>query len=518
MAPPMADKRDSYEVLGVSRTASADDIKSAYRRLALKYHPDKNPGDKAAEEKFKEAAEAYEILSDAEKRAAYDRHGHAAVAGRRAASARTRTSSARSATSSAGDLFGSIFGGGGRGGGGRSSRGASLGTAVELSFQEMAEGVHEGAPAAPARELRHVPGHRLARRASAPVPCRTCAGHGVVASNMGFVTVQRECPKCGGAGSTIEVPCPDCRGEGLRAGKVEVSVRIPAGVDDGMVVRVRGEGEPSPRGGSRGDLDVEIHVQRHPLFEREGADLLVKTPVPLSTAVLGGEVEVPSLHGVNVVKVPAGTTHGRTDPRARRGPPAHRPLRSRRPRTWSCSSTCPRAPRSACATPSRCSARPSGTRSGPARKQFADLVQGAPAQPREAQEVTVPAGGRDPEGPTSRRPGTQAEHEGRPHDRPRPRDPAARSREGAARGGRPALRDAHGRARARDALPHPTRSRRSRRRSPRSRTASAASRPSSRTRCGRSVGRARSRSATPRSPCSPTSSASWTRSTTRSRG
>ena len=309
MAPPMPDKRDSYEVLGVSRTASADDIKSAYRRLALKYHPDKNPGDKAAEEKFKEAAEAYEILSDAEKRAAYDRHGHAAVQGGGGFRSNEDIFGAFRDIFG-GDLFGSIFGGGGRGGGGRSSRGTSLGTAVELSFQEMAEGCTKVIPLRRRESCGTCRGSG-SRDGRAPVPCRTCAGHGVVASNMGFVTVQRECPKCGGAGSTIEVPCPDCRGEGLRAGTVDVSVRIPAGVDDGMVVRVRGEGEPSPRGGSRGDLDVEIHVQRHPLFEREGADLLVKTPVPLSTAVLGGEVEVPSLHGVNVVKVPAGTTHGR---------------------------------------------------------------------------------------------------------------------------------------------------------------------------------------------------------------
>ena len=305
----MADKRDYYEVLGVAKTADAGEVKSAYRRLALKHHPDKNPGDKAAEEKFKEAAEAYEVLGDADKRAAYDRHGHAGVPGG------THFQSTDDIFGAfrdifGGDILGSLFGNQGGGRGARSSRGADVAVRVDLTFQEMAEGVTKTISVR-RRETCGTCRGTGSRDGKAPVACRTCAGHGVVRSNMGFVSVQRECPACGGAGVTIASPCPDCRGEGLKAAKAEVQVPIPPGLEDGMVLRVSGQGEPSARGGTRGDLDVEVRVAEHPLFHREGADLVVVAPVPLSTAALGGEVEVPSLSGVNTVKVPAGTPPGR---------------------------------------------------------------------------------------------------------------------------------------------------------------------------------------------------------------
>src|SRR5262245_2485504 len=304
----MAEKRDYYEILGVGKTASADEIKSAYRRLALKYHPDKNPGDKAAEEKFKEAAEAYEALSDPNKRAAYDRHGHAGVQGG------THFQTAEDIFGAFRDIFGndlfsSIFGGG-RSTGRRSDRGADVGARVDLTFYEMAEGATKSVNVR-RRETCSTCRGTGSKDGKAPTTCRTCAGRGVVRANMGFVSVQRECPTCGGAGATISSPCGDCRGEGLRASRVDVDVPIPAGIEDGTGVRVSGQGEPSPRGGARGDLILEVHVEEHPLFHREGADLVVVVPVPISTAVLGGEVEVPSLRGVNTVKIPAGTPPGR---------------------------------------------------------------------------------------------------------------------------------------------------------------------------------------------------------------
>ncbi|HVG93764.1 MAG TPA: molecular chaperone DnaJ [Planctomycetota bacterium] len=304
----MADKRDYYEVLGVARTASADEIKTAYRRLALKHHPDKNPGNKEAEDRFKEAAEAYEVLADEKKRAAYDAHGHAGVAGGpHFESAEDVFSAFRDIFG--GDLFGSIFGGGG--GRPRSTRGASVRARVDLTFLEMARGVTKRVTV---RRRETCPTCRGtgSRDGKAPVACRTCAGQGVVRQAMGFMAIQRECPQCGGAGTTIASPCGDCHGEGLRAARAEVPVQIPAGVPDGVLLAVRGEGEPSRRAGSRGDLEVEVHVAEDALFHRDGdgPDIYVETPVPLSIAALGGEIEVPSLTGVHALKVPAGTRPG----------------------------------------------------------------------------------------------------------------------------------------------------------------------------------------------------------------
>ena len=246
----MAEKRDYYEILGVSKTASAEEIKTAYRKLAMKFHPDKNPGDKAAEEKFKEAAQAYEVLSDAEKRPAYDRHGHAAVEG--GGGFRTNEDIFGAFRDIfGGDLFGSLFGGrGGGGGGGRAARGADVAVSVDLTFQEMAEGVTKTVTVRRREACATCKGSG-SRDGKAPVPCKTCAGRGVVGRRMGFVVLQQDCVTCRGQGSTIASPCPDCGGEGVRGVKSDVRVQIPAGVEDGMVVRARGEGEAAPRSGAR---------------------------------------------------------------------------------------------------------------------------------------------------------------------------------------------------------------------------------------------------------------------------
>ena len=308
MRGTMADKRDYYEVLGVEKTAAADAIKSAYRRLALKFHPDKNPGDKAAEDKFKEAAEAYEVLSDADKRAAYDRHGHAAVGGGGTHFRNAEDIFGAFRDIFDGDLFSSFFGGGG--GGRRSDRGADVGARAELTFQEMADGVTKTVSVR-RRDACGTCRGTGSRDGKAPVACRTCGGRGVVRRSLGFVAVQQECPTCGGAGTTVSSPCGDCGGEGLKAARVDVAVPIPAGIEDRMAVRVPGQGEASSRGGARGDLIVEVTVGEHPLFHRDGPNLVVEVPAPISTAALGGELEVPSLSGVIGVKVPPGTAPGR---------------------------------------------------------------------------------------------------------------------------------------------------------------------------------------------------------------
>jgi molecular chaperone DnaJ len=304
---PVAERRDYYEVLGVARDASADDVKAAYRRLALKYHPDKNPGDKQAEERFKEAAEAYEVLSDAQKRAAYDRHGHAGVAGGVGfQNAEDVFGAFRDIFG--GDLFESFFGGGRRGRSGPAS-GAHLRVALTLTFEEMAEGV-EKTLSIKRREACATCKGTGSKDAKAPAPCRTCGGRGTVVTSQGFFSLRRTCPRCGGSGTTVESPCADCGGEGLRPGKREVTVRIPPGIEDGMVLRVRGEGDAAPMGGPRGDLHVEVRVEEDPLLRRDGPDLHVEIPLPYAVAALGGEVDVPTLGGSRVVKVPPATEPG----------------------------------------------------------------------------------------------------------------------------------------------------------------------------------------------------------------
>ena len=306
----MAEKRDYYEVLGVSREAGAEEVKSAYRKLALKHHPDKNPGDKAAEEKFKEAAEAYEVLSDADKRAAYDRHGHAGVGGNVGFQDAGDIFGAFSDIFGS-DLFGSLFGGGGARRG--PPRGRSLRVEIQVSFEEMAQGCSKTISLKRNESCKTCRGSG-AKDGRPPVACTTCRGQGRVAVNQGFFSISRPCPRCNGEGQTVEHPCATCGGAGLTPARREIALRIPAGVPDGVILRVAGEGEPGPRGGPPGDLNCLIRVAEHALFRREGedpADVTVDVPVALSSAVLGGKVEIPSLAGASTsVTLEAGTEPG----------------------------------------------------------------------------------------------------------------------------------------------------------------------------------------------------------------
>ncbi|MFN7975450.1 MAG: molecular chaperone DnaJ [Acidobacteriota bacterium] len=309
----MADKRDFYEVLGVARTATADEVKKAYRKAALQYHPDKNPGNAEAEEKFKEAAEAYAVLSDAEKRARYDRFGHAAV-GTSAASGGAGFDPTIFADFSdiLGDLFG--FGGGGFGGerrgGGR--RGSDLRAGVSITFDEMAKGVQKTitVPRLDACEVCHGSGAASERGRSR---CPDCRGRGQVAFSQGIFTIARTCPRCQGRGEILTDPCRACRGQGRVHVEKAVKVPIPAGVESGQRMRVRGQGESGILGGSSGDLYVDVHVADHPLFKRDGADVYCPVPISFPQAALGTTLVVPTtMGGEEKVSVPAGTQHGTT--------------------------------------------------------------------------------------------------------------------------------------------------------------------------------------------------------------
>ncbi len=307
-------KRDYYEVLGVSRDASSDEIKKAYRKLAMKYHPDRNPGDKSAENKFKEAAEAYEVLHDSEKRQRYDRFGHEAVSG-----SGQQFSNFEDIFSHFSDIFGgggSIFDGifGGMGGGGFSTRsgmraGASLKCRVNITFEEAAFGCTKTI------ELKR---HELcdkchgsgASHGSKPRTCPVCGGRGQVYRNQGFFSVATTCSSCRGDGTIIDNPCKNCSGTGQVPKSVRIRVNIPAGVEDGTRLRVPDEGEPSPSGGPRGDLYCYIFVAEHEFFNRHGDDVICEVPITFSQAALGVDLEVPTLRGKARVKIPAGTQSG----------------------------------------------------------------------------------------------------------------------------------------------------------------------------------------------------------------
>ena len=300
-------KRDYYEVLGVSRTASADEIKKSYRRLAMKHHPDRNKDDTSAEGKFKEAKEAYEVLSDTEKRATYDRFGHDGLSSARGGGA------GGYGADGFGDIFGDVFGdifGGGRQRGSQVFRGADLGYELRLDLEDAVGGdsVTIDVPTQVACETCDGSG---AKKGTDPVTCSTCGGVGQVRMQQGFFSIQQTCPACKGVGTTIGDPCNDCHGRGRVRKTKTLSVKVPGGVDDGDRIRLSGEGEAGRNGGPPGDLYVEIRVNPHKLFTRDGADLACEVPISIAAATLGGEVELPTLDGNVSLKVPAGTQSGK---------------------------------------------------------------------------------------------------------------------------------------------------------------------------------------------------------------
>jgi molecular chaperone DnaJ len=301
-------KRDYYEVLGVSKSASADEIKKAYRRLAMKHHPDRNKDDEASEGKFKEVKEAYEVLRDSDKRAAYDRFGHDGLRG--AGMGGPGGFSAEGFSDIFGDVFGDIFGGGGRRGGPQVFRGADLGYELRLDLERAVSGdtVTIDVPSQVTCEVCDGSG---AKKGTTPAQCSTCGGAGQVRMQQGFFSIQQTCPACKGAGTMISDPCENCHGRGRVRKTRTLSVKVPAGVDDGDRIRLSGEGEAGRNGGPPGDLYVEIRVNTHKIFARDGADLSCEVPISFSTAALGGEVELPTLEGNVSLKVPAGTQSGK---------------------------------------------------------------------------------------------------------------------------------------------------------------------------------------------------------------
>jgi molecular chaperone DnaJ len=302
-------KRDFYEILGVNRDASDEDIKKSYRKLAMKLHPDRNPGNKEAEEKFKEAKEAYEILSEPEKRRAYDAYGHAGVNPQMGMGGGAGDAAGFGGFAEAfGDIFSDIFGGQGRG---RSSvfRGADLRYNLELPLEQAARGTEAKIriPTMDTCETCHGSG---AKPGTAPKTCETCHGAGTVRLSQGFFSIQQTCPTCHGSGKMVSDPCATCRGAGRVKKHKTLSVKIPAGVDEGDRIRLSGEGEAGVNGGPPGDLYVVVHLKEHGVFQRDGDDLHCEMPISFTQAALGGEIEIPTLDGSARIKVPPETQSG----------------------------------------------------------------------------------------------------------------------------------------------------------------------------------------------------------------
>ena len=297
-------KRDYYEILGVAKNASEAEIKKAFKRMAMKYHPDRNPDDKDAEENFKEAKEAYDVLSDAQKRSAYDQFGHAGVD----SSSMGGGAGAGNFSDIFGDVFGDIFGGGGGGGAGgaRARRGSDLRYNLELSLEEAVRGttVKIRVPTSVACKPC---GGSGAKKGTTPKTCTTCNGVGQVRMQQGFFSLQQTCPKCRGNGTIISDPCNTCHGQGRVQEQKTLSVKVPAGVDNGDRIRLSGEGEAGETGAPAGDLYVQISVREHPIFSRDENDLYCEVPISFVTATLGGELDVPTLGGRVKLKIPAET-------------------------------------------------------------------------------------------------------------------------------------------------------------------------------------------------------------------
>ena len=301
-------KRDYYEVLGVSKNCSEAELKKAYRRAAQKHHPDRNQDNKGSEDKFKECKEAYEILNDSQKRAAYDQFGHAGVdpsmGGGRG------QPGAGGFNDIFGDVFGDIFGGGRGGGGQRVYRGSDLRYNLELSLEDAVAGTEVKIRIPTQVKCGECDGSG-ARKGSSPTTCTTCGGHGQVRMQQGFFSVQQACPHCKGNGTIISDPCTTCRGSGRVQERKTLSVKVPAGVDTGDRIRLAGEGEAGMAGSPPGDLYVEVRVLAHRLFERDGDDLYCEVPIHFTTAAIGGELEIPTLKGQVKLKIPAETQTGR---------------------------------------------------------------------------------------------------------------------------------------------------------------------------------------------------------------
>ncbi len=311
-----AAKRDYYEILGVAKGASAEELKKAYRKLAIQFHPDKNPGDKAAEEKFKELSEAYEVLTDPKKKQMYDQFGHAGMGGAGMGGGFEGFGGAGGASMNDifGDIFGDLFGagmGGARAGGGARRRsggraGSDLRTQVDITFEEAAFGAEKVLTVPRAVQCETCTGTGC-KAGTKPENCGQCQGRGEVTFQQGFFAISRPCPKCNGAGQTIPNPCGTCRGSGQTQKRSQIAVKIPGGVDTGQHLKLTGEGEAGERGGPPGDLYVVINVLEHDFFTREDADVFCDVPVTFFQAAAGTELEVPTLEGKVKMKIPAGT-------------------------------------------------------------------------------------------------------------------------------------------------------------------------------------------------------------------
>lgn len=300
-------KRDYYEILKVARNASDAEIKKAYRRLAMKYHPDRNPDDEAAEEQFKEVQEAYDVLADAKKRTAYDQFGHAGVG---SGGGGYSPGGGPNFSDIFGDVFNDIFGAAaGRSGGRQAYRGADLRYNLDLTLEEAVAGT-TAKIRIPTYVVCKVCEGSGAEPGTSPVTCPTCGGHGQVRMQQGFFSLQQTCPRCHGSGQIVDTPCAACRGEGRVQEYKTLSVKIPAGVDTGDRIRLTGEGEAGESGGPPGDLYVQVQIKEHPIFSREGDALHCEVPVSFVTVALGGELDVPTLTGRAKLKIPAGSQSG----------------------------------------------------------------------------------------------------------------------------------------------------------------------------------------------------------------